>query len=118
MIDREYGVPDFPSFSDGFDSPKIQPFISTELENTDTFSVHDIFDLGFLRSNPNKKIYFHNTIPDLFLEELYERDFRVKDLIVRRVVVYYEPVDSQSLTIKKIIYNTTSPDKEELKKLL
>lgn len=104
MIDRNYGVPDFPIVSNPFDDPNSPKTFSTELENTDTFNVQDIFKLGFLRSNPEKKIYQHKDKPDLFLEEKYEIDFSVKDRVVRIIVVY-----SNILSTINYLYFTSKP---------
>lgn len=115
MIDRNYGVPDFPSFSDGFESPSLKLITSTELENRDTFNDDDILELGFLRSNPTKKIYQHKGKPILFLEELFEFDYSVKDRVVRRVVIF----EKTSLpTFSKVLYNSTKPNKEDISKIL
>ena len=114
MIDREYGVPDFPSFSDGFDNPKYKHII-TEKENTDTFNVEDILELGFVRSNPTKLSYQHKDNPKLHLEELFEYDYSVKDRVVRRVVIFEI---TSPLSLSKVVYNSINPSKEDISKIV
>jgi len=115
MIDRNWGKPDFPLVSDPFDSPKIPSFISTELENTDTFDVQDIFDLGFVRSDPQRKIYQHKDKPSLFLEEIYGVAYNVKDNVYRRVIIFEA---TTTPIFSKVLYNSDKPNKEDIKKLL
>lgn len=113
MIDRNYGTPDFPIVSNPFDDPNSPETLSTELENTDTFSVEDIFELGFLRSNPDKKVYQHKDKSQLFLEEKYEIDFRVKDRIVRKIAVY-----SNILGTITYLYFSSKPNKDDIQLII
>jgi hypothetical protein len=101
--------------SDPFDNPRSPRTYSTELENTDTFDVQDIFELGFLRSNPTKAIYVHKDKDNVHLEELHGVDVSVKDRVVRRVVI---TLDAKLPLFSKVIYNSTKPKKEEIEAIL
>lgn len=106
MIERNYGKPDFPIVSNAFDNPNSPKTFSTELENTDTFSVQDIFDLGFLRSNPEKKIYQHKDKLNLLLQEFYWVNLSIKDRVVREILIYTK--DTTGNLVK--FYKTTKPN--------
>lgn len=119
MIDRNYGAPDFPIVSNPFDNPNSPKTFSTELENTDTFNVNDIFDLGFLRSNPGKKIYQHKDKPNLFLEEIYKVDFTVKDRVARFIEIYIMKWDNWGGSwTQTVYYNSSKPTKEDIQLII
>ena len=104
-------------YTNPFRSPRIDNYCS-EKEPTNYLTREDIRELGFFRSNPNKRVYTHKDNSELFLQEYYERDYSVKDIVVRRVIVFYENSNPRSLTLNKVIYNSTDPKKEEIKKLI
>lgn len=76
----------------------------------------DILDLGFLRTSPHKKIYRHTDKSTLYLEQLTERDFSVKDEVIERVQLFY--YDYSFSRVKKILYSTDKPNKEDIQLII
>lgn len=112
LLREAYNEPDFFKPSSGFEHVAYR-HISTEL-TPQPFGATQIFELGFLRSNPNQTIYMHKSIPALYLQESGELDFSKRDRIGIRVRVF--KVLGNNVT--KELYSSTSPVKEDIEKVL
>lgn len=94
--------------SDPFYPPVIDNYCNERVP-TDTLTREYILELGFLRSNPDRKIYQHKDKPTLFLEEIFEKNYSVKDYVVRVIQIY-----KYNSGEKTFFYSTIIPNKEDI----
>lgn len=92
--------------SDPFYPPVIDNYCNERVP-TDTLTREDILDLGFLRSNPDRFIYRNINKDNIILEQVYQKDYSIKNLIVERVLVY--TFDNGIL-----LYDSTKPNKKDI----
>lgn len=95
---------------DPFKNPVIDSYCS-ENEAKVYLTREDILELGFLRSNPTRFIYVHKDNKNLVLEQFYQKNYSVKDLVEERIVVfdYYRGV---------VLYDTTKPNKKDIQQVI
>ena len=88
-------------------------WITTERESPVYLTKEDIYELGFLRSNPERKIYQHKDNTRLYLEEAYGRDYSIKEFVVERIIVYV-----QNILSRTVLYDSVKPNKEDIQQII
>lgn len=97
--------------SDPFSRPFIDNYVS-ENEAKVYLTREDILELGFLRSNPERKIFKHKDKSTLILEQYTVKNYSVKDLAVEETRVYYlKP-------FLVLLYSSTKPNKEDIQQVI
>lgn len=93
-----------------FYSPKADSYVS-EKEAKIYLTREDIRELGFLRTDPRRMIYRHKDKPNLLLQELFQKDYSVKDLVVRRILVF---TNNEAI----VKYDSTTPNKQDIRQII
>lgn len=82
-----------------------------------TLSRDEIFELGFLRSNPQRTLYKHKSISGLYLHEKYYYDVSVRDQIAYKVVIYKLKIVDE-VVVEENVYETNKPTKQEIEEII
>lgn len=93
--------------------PNLKKQVSIYDKTTYTISRDDIFDLGFLRSDPQRLLYKHKDKKDLYLLESFPYNFSIYNFIDYRIEIYKHDGSSPIL-----IYESNKPTKEEIQEVL
>ena len=90
-------------------------WLTTEREAPEYLTRDDIFELGFLRSNPERKVWQHKDKPTLFLEQIYHKVYAIKDHVVEETQVLSKVFyPNRTDDIIQILYMSTKPNKEDI----
>jgi len=88
-------------------------WLTTEKESPVYLTKEDILKLGFLRSNPERKIYSHKDKKNLFLMQVIYYNYGAKDFMEEHTDVYV-----RNNTDIELLYSSTKPNKEDIQQVI
>lgn len=100
--------------SDPFSRPFIDNYCS-ENEAKVYLTREDIIELGFLRSNPERKIFKHKDKPKLTLIQYSTKDYGVKDLVVEVTKIF---IENRPVSDNIFLYTSRKPNKEDIQQVI